>query len=59
MAVDLIRMQPLGGVHFLHGDMTDPNTLDSIAEFYGFSKIDLIVSDMAPEFTGDMFIDHT
>ena len=50
IAIDLLEMQPLANVTFFQGDITDPEYLQNcIAELSKF-KVDLVISDMAPQF---------
>ncbi len=59
VAADLTLVQPMQGVRFVHGDVTTQATVERVAAELDFKKADVVVSDMAPEFTGDRFIDHT
>ncbi len=50
IAVDVLDMAPIPGVHFIKGDI---NSLDDIGEIKGkISKIDLVLSDIAPNICG-------
>ena len=57
IAVDLQAMEPLPGVMFLQGDMTDLLVQDAIIEAAG-GPVDGIVSDAAPSTTGVKLRDH-
>lgn len=57
-AVDLLPMEPIPGVEFLHGDFTDPATVEALARAIGDEKIDLVMSDMAPNISGTRAIDQ-
>jgi 23S rRNA (uridine2552-2'-O)-methyltransferase len=52
LAVDILPMEPLPGVDFLLGDFTDPQVLDSLKRRLGDTRVDLVISDMAPNITG-------
>lgn len=58
MAVDLLSMLPVDGVHFIQGNIEHPNTQEAISEKLDFEKADLVCSDAVPDFVGDRFIDH-
>jgi len=57
MAVDLQEMAPIDGVHILQGDITQKKTLDAITSYFD-GKIDLLLSDGAPDVTGMHDIDE-
>ena len=53
VARDLLEMEPIPGVTFLHGDFTDEDTLRRLeAELGEGRRVDLVISDMAPNLTG-------
>ena len=56
IAVDLNRIPDIPGVTFYKGDMTDEETVSYVAELSG--GVDVVVSDMAPKFTGDHSLDQ-
>ena len=58
IAIDLLEMQPLANVTFLRGDITDPEHLQNcIAELRKF-RVDLVISDMAPNLSGIASVDQ-
>ncbi len=58
IAIDLLEMQPLANVTFLQGDITDPEYLQNcVAELRKF-KVDLVISDMAPNLSGIASVDQ-
>ncbi|KAJ1925504.1 2' O-ribose methyltransferase [Tieghemiomyces parasiticus] len=57
-ALDLLPMQPIPGVHCLQGDFTLPATVEALRRCLGGRPADLVVSDMAPSFSGTHSIDH-
>ncbi len=57
-AIDLLPMQPLPGVTFVHGDFTDGTTRESLQAMIGSERVDLVMSDMAPNITGNRSVDQ-
>ena len=59
MGVDLQKIRPTGlpGVETLVGDVTSEDTLQEIREFF-HGKVDVILSDMAPDVSGNWELDH-
>jgi 23S rRNA (uridine2552-2'-O)-methyltransferase len=52
VAVDILPMEPLAGVHFVQGDFREPEVLAALlAELRG-RKIGLVISDLAPNISG-------
>ncbi len=56
IAVDLAPMEPLEGVIFIQGDITDPDTVEKIVAAAG-SRVDLVLSDCSPKVTGYWEVD--
>lgn len=52
IAVDLLDMQPIAGVVFLRSDLTDANDLRRCLTELGRHRVDLVISDMAPNLSG-------
>jgi 23S rRNA (uridine2552-2'-O)-methyltransferase len=52
IAIDLLPMEPVPGVTFLQGDFTRDEGLAAIRHALDGRKADLVMSDMAPNFTG-------
>ena len=57
VAVDLLAMDPVPGSEFLPGDFTEPAIQARLIEMLG-GKVDLVLSDMAPNTTGHTATDH-
>ena len=57
-AVDLLPMQPLSGVTFIHGDFTSETVRASLMAAIGDERVDLVMSDMAPNITGNRSVDQ-
>ncbi|MGH0122319.1 UNVERIFIED_CONTAM: hypothetical protein FKN15_003110 [Acipenser sinensis] len=59
IGVDLLRIAPLVGVHFLaNSDVTDPVTQTRLQELLPAHRADVILSDMAPNASGFKEMDH-
>jgi 23S rRNA (uridine2552-2'-O)-methyltransferase len=58
IAVDLLAMDPIAGVDFLQGDFTTPETLQAMRKLVGDSPVDLVMSDMAPNISGNRAMDQ-
>jgi len=56
VGVDLQRIDSIDGVETIRGDMTDEETRERIVESVG--EADVVVSDMAPNMTGEYSLDH-
>lgn len=52
VAVDLLPMAPLAGVHFVQGDFREQEVLDRLLVALGGRKADLVISDLAPNISG-------
>lgn len=52
VALDLLPMTPVEGVHFLQGDFRDDAVLARLQEAVGGQPLDVVVSDMAPNLSG-------
>jgi 23S rRNA (uridine2552-2'-O)-methyltransferase len=59
LGVDLQEIEDFGipGVETFVGDVTEEDTLEEIRSFFQ-GKIDVILSDMAPNISGDWGLDH-
>ena len=58
VAVDLLEMAPLSGVEIIKGDFRENATLDELINLLNGQQIDLVISDMAPNFSGIREIDQ-
>jgi len=52
VAVDLLPLEPLPGVHFVQGDFREQAVLDALLLALGSAKADLVISDLAPNISG-------
>jgi 23S rRNA (uridine2552-2'-O)-methyltransferase len=57
-AVDLLPMQPLAGVNFILGDFTSESVRESLLATMGDERVDLVMSDVAPNLTGNRSVDQ-
>ncbi len=58
LALDVLEMPALQGVEFVQGDFTDESVLARLATMLGGAKVDLVMSDMAPNTMGIAEVDH-
>lgn len=58
IALDVLPMAALPGVEFIQGDFSDDATLERLRTTLGDSKVDLVMSDMAPNMMGMSDVDH-
>jgi len=58
VALDILPMTPLTGVHFIQGDFREDSVLDELNEVLNGQQVDLVLSDIAPNITGVGSIDQ-
>ena len=58
IALDLLQMDTLPGVEFIQGDFTEDSVLAKLEDTLGSSRADLVMSDMAPNITGNKSVDQ-
>ena len=58
VAVDLLQMDTLPDVHFIQGDFREDDTVAAILEALGGERADLVMSDMAPNLSGNKAVDQ-
>jgi len=51
-------MAPIAGCEFLHMDFTDENAPKKIIQMLAGTKVDVVLSDMAPSYSGNNQTDH-
>ena len=56
LSIDIKDMEPVKNVKFLKGDILDENTKIKVMEFFQ-DKLDVIISDMAADTTGNRSLD--
>lgn len=52
LALDMLPMEPLADVEFVLGDFREQHVLDELESRLGAGRVDLVVSDMAPNLSG-------
>ena len=52
LAIDLLPMDPIAGVDFVQGDFTKKSGLESVRKIAGDRRVDVVLSDMAPNMSG-------
>ena len=58
IACDILPMDPIAGVNFLQGDFREENVLKALLEKIGGKNVDIVMSDMAPNMSGNNFVDQ-
>lgn len=57
VAIDLLPMDVPAGVTFIQGDFNDDAVLDQLMAALEEKEVDIIISDMAPNFSGQKSVD--
>ena len=52
VALDVLAMEPIAGVEFIQGDFLSPEVLARLEASVGQRRVDLVLSDMAPNLSG-------
>ena len=52
IGLDLLPIEPIEGVDFIEGDFTTDGVYEQLLKLLGNRKIDLVLSDMAPNLSG-------
>jgi len=58
IALDLLPMDALPSVEFIQGDIREEQVLDELDSLLGNDKADLVMSDMAPNISGNKAVDQ-
>ena len=58
LALDILEMEPVHGVEFIPGDFTEAGPLQALEAALDGHKVDLVLSDMAPNMSGMATIDQ-
>jgi 23S rRNA (uridine2552-2'-O)-methyltransferase len=58
LGIDKINLKSIPNVQFLKNDIFDDDIFDKIDSFFDGKKINLILSDMSPNSTGNKKVDH-
>jgi len=56
VAVDMVAMPPIPGVHFIQGDIEDPSVIEKVLAIS--KEYDAVVSDIAPHLSGNRVYDR-
>lgn len=57
IALDILPMDSLPDVDFIHGDFTQETTLLKLEQLLAGRQVDLVMSDMAPNMSGNTSVD--
>ncbi|AJI53654.1 23S rRNA (uridine(2552)-2'-O)-methyltransferase RlmE [Francisella philomiragia] len=58
IALDLLEMTPIAGVEFIQGDFSSDETYEKLNQLINNNKIDCVISDMAPNLSGNKTSDQ-
>jgi 23S rRNA (uridine2552-2'-O)-methyltransferase len=58
VATDILPMDGIPGVEFVQGDFREPHVLEEVLRCVGADKVDLVLSDMAPNMAGIDAVDQ-
>lgn len=58
IALDILEMVPLAGVEFMQGDFREESVLHELENMLDGKKVDLVLSDMAPNMSGVALADQ-
>ena len=58
LGVDILDLKKIPNVSFLKNDIFEDDTIIKITEFFNKEKIDLMMSDMSPNSSGNKKLDH-
>jgi 23S rRNA (uridine2552-2'-O)-methyltransferase len=58
VALDILEMDPIENVDFIHGDFTEPDPLEALLKHIGDTGVNLVMSDMAPNISGIKAVDQ-
>jgi 23S rRNA (uridine2552-2'-O)-methyltransferase len=58
VALDILEMEPLHGVHFIQGDFREDDVLLRLESALAGRQVDLVLSDMAPNMSGIAMADQ-
>ncbi len=57
IALDLLPIDPIDGVQCIQGDFSDEGVLSTLLQYLGDKKADWVISDMAPNMSGNESVD--
>ncbi|GAB4222153.1 MAG: 23S rRNA (uridine(2552)-2'-O)-methyltransferase RlmE [Francisella sp.] len=59
IALDILEMDPIKGVDFIQGDFSSDETYQKLLTILNNQKVDCIISDMAPNLSGNKTADQS
>ena len=59
IALDILPMAPLDGVEVIEGDFTDSQVLEQLLQTLDGQRVDLVLSDIAPNMSGVAAVDQS
>lgn len=58
IGIDLLPLKPIDGVTLIQGDFDSPQGQQALEDALAGRVVDMVVSDMAPEMSGDKLVDQ-
>jgi len=58
IGVDILPIKPINGITFFRGDLTEDSTIQRVKKIVGYDKVDVVLSDMSPDISGNYSVDH-
>jgi len=58
IALDILPMDSMPGVRFIHGDFREDAVFAALLDMVGEQQVDLVISDMAPNISGMKSVDQ-
>ena len=58
IASDILPIEEIAGVTFLQGDFTEQSVYDDLTEFTDGARFNVVLSDMAPNMSGQLSVDQ-
>ncbi len=58
IASDILPIEKIAGVTFLQGDFTEQSVYDDLTEFTDGARFNVVLSDMAPNMSGQLSVDQ-
>jgi len=58
IGIDISPIKPINDINFIKADLTKKSTIEKLQEILENKKVDVILSDMAPDISGNYTVDH-
>lgn len=58
IGIDISPIQPIPGITFIQGDLTQDTTIQNLQKTIGINKADVVLSDMSPDISGNYSVDQ-